>query len=65
MLTIDRLAEEAGRDIEVLMIDRLAEEVGCNIEVLTKQAEGMEAMMEFKLRLDEYCSDFLDMRKEL
>ena len=48
---------------KVMTLGRLADETDRDIEVLRKQVEGMAAVMEFEMRLEEYCSDIGDMHK--
>uniref|UniRef100_A0ACD5UDR0 Uncharacterized protein n=1 Tax=Avena sativa TaxID=4498 RepID=A0ACD5UDR0_AVESA len=44
-------------------LGRLADEVDRDCEALREKVEGMAAVMESELRLDEYCSDLGDMNK--
>ncbi|KAI5011147.1 uncharacterized protein LOC123427744 isoform X2 [Hordeum vulgare subsp. vulgare] len=48
---------------KVRLIERFAEDADRDIEVLEKEVEGMAAEMEIEMQLDEYCLDLDDMRK--
>ncbi|CAM0902998.1 unnamed protein product [Alopecurus aequalis] len=48
---------------KVQEIRRLADEEDRDIEALQKEVDGMAAVIECELQLDEYCCDLSDMRK--